>query len=213
MGGRVDPRRLLRLYPRVWRERYEDEMRALLEQLPVSRSVRRDLVRGLLTEWSRLISAGVVERFRGQRARQVFRAYGFLAFCYVATIAAGFFGDTLVESGYLLTTATASDTAVFVIISVRAAVAWVSVLSGTRRWLLVRHVEMMGWAMLTIAALTVNRIEALQFGAGWHPFFQAIGSFFLLGAGTPAAYSAQRCVESRLLNSSADRSNILGLQD
>jgi len=206
------PERLIRLYPRAWRERYGVEMRALLEQLPASWTVRGDLVRGLVTEWTRLLTAGAIERFRGPRARQVFQAYGFLGFCYVATIAARFFGDTLNESGYHLTGPTRSDSAVFAIISVRAIAAWASVLSGTRRWLLVRHTELMGWAMLTVAALTVGRMEALQFGTSWHPFLQALGSFFLLGAGTPKAFAAQRCVEARLMNRAAERTDILGLR-
>ena len=44
----IEPHRLLRLYPRAWRERYGDEMRDLLEQRPPTRSDAVDLVRGAL---------------------------------------------------------------------------------------------------------------------------------------------------------------------
>ena len=42
---------VLRLYPRWWRRRYGDEMRALLEVAPARRGDRRDLVRGALDAW------------------------------------------------------------------------------------------------------------------------------------------------------------------
>ena len=42
---------VLRLYPRWWRRRYGDEMRAMLELAPPRRGDRRDLVRGALDAW------------------------------------------------------------------------------------------------------------------------------------------------------------------
>jgi hypothetical protein len=42
---------VLRLYPRWWRRRYGDEMRAMLELVPARRGDRRDLVRGALDAW------------------------------------------------------------------------------------------------------------------------------------------------------------------
>jgi hypothetical protein len=42
---------VLRVYPRWWRRRYGDEMRALLEVAPSRRGDRRDLVRGALDAW------------------------------------------------------------------------------------------------------------------------------------------------------------------
>jgi hypothetical protein len=44
---------LLRLYPRSWRDRYGDEMQALLEAAPPGRRRRLDLVRGALDAWVR----------------------------------------------------------------------------------------------------------------------------------------------------------------
>jgi hypothetical protein len=38
----------LRLYPRDWRDRYEPEMRAILEARPLDRRMRADLIRGAL---------------------------------------------------------------------------------------------------------------------------------------------------------------------
>lgn len=43
--------RLLALYPRWWRDRYDDEMRALLELAPVRPRDRLDLVRGAFDAW------------------------------------------------------------------------------------------------------------------------------------------------------------------
>ena len=43
--------RVLRLYPRWWRRRYGDEMRALLDVAPIRRGDRRDLARGALDAW------------------------------------------------------------------------------------------------------------------------------------------------------------------
>ena len=42
---------VLRLYPRWWRRRYGDEMRALLDAAPARRGDRRDLARGALDAW------------------------------------------------------------------------------------------------------------------------------------------------------------------
>ena len=42
---------LVRLYPRSWRDRYADEMLALLEAGPVSRRDGFDLLRGALDAW------------------------------------------------------------------------------------------------------------------------------------------------------------------
>ena len=43
--------RLVGLYPRWWRDRYGDEMRALLELAPARRGDRVDLARGALDAW------------------------------------------------------------------------------------------------------------------------------------------------------------------
>jgi hypothetical protein len=43
--------RLLRLYPRAWRRRYEAEMRAVVEQHQVTLATRLDLLRGALDAW------------------------------------------------------------------------------------------------------------------------------------------------------------------
>jgi hypothetical protein len=188
-------------------------MRALLEQTPPSARVRRDLVRGLVAEWGRLLSAGVIERLRGPRARMFWRVYGFLGFCLAASIAASFLGSSLYESGYRLTAPTISDGLVRALVSLRAVAAVVSVMSGGRRWLLVGRIELMAWALLTIAALIVGRLEQVQFGVTSNLFFQALGSFFLLAVATPAAFAEQRCVEARVLARSAEPTNILGLRD
>src|SRR5262245_17448895 len=42
---------LLRLYPRAWRERYEAEMMALLEEHDVTLATRLDLLRGAFDAW------------------------------------------------------------------------------------------------------------------------------------------------------------------
>lgn len=46
-------KRLLRLYPPVWRARYEGEMAALLDELPTDRRMAVDLFRGAMTERAR----------------------------------------------------------------------------------------------------------------------------------------------------------------
>jgi hypothetical protein len=43
--------RLVRLYPRAWRERYEDEFLRLIEDRPPSRLERFDIVRGAIDAW------------------------------------------------------------------------------------------------------------------------------------------------------------------
>lgn len=45
-------RRLLRLYPRAWRERYEDEVLALTDETGLTTGHALDLARGALREWS-----------------------------------------------------------------------------------------------------------------------------------------------------------------
>lgn len=42
---------IMRFYPRWWRRRYGDEMRAMLELAPARRGDRRDLARGALDAW------------------------------------------------------------------------------------------------------------------------------------------------------------------
>ena len=49
---------LVRLYPRAWRHRYEDEFLALLEQQPLTYWDSLDIIRGALdSHWSARISA------------------------------------------------------------------------------------------------------------------------------------------------------------
>jgi hypothetical protein len=54
----MTPRRLLRLYPRQWRQRYGDEFLALLEARPVSRTVVVDIIRAAAWEWIRWTRTG-----------------------------------------------------------------------------------------------------------------------------------------------------------
>ena len=44
----MSPKDLVRLYPRAWRTRYEDEFLALLEAAPPTRNIRLDIARGAL---------------------------------------------------------------------------------------------------------------------------------------------------------------------
>jgi hypothetical protein len=44
---------LLRLYPRAWRERYGDELLALLSETPVTPAIATDLLVGAVREWIR----------------------------------------------------------------------------------------------------------------------------------------------------------------
>jgi hypothetical protein len=48
-------RRLVRLYPRAWRERYGEEFSALLEQSDVTWRVRFDVLSGATREWVRAV--------------------------------------------------------------------------------------------------------------------------------------------------------------
>ena len=47
----MNPKRFVRLYPRAWRERYGDELAALVESAPTTWRLRIDLVRGAAREW------------------------------------------------------------------------------------------------------------------------------------------------------------------
>lgn len=59
---RIHPRHLLRLYPRVWRERYGDEFIALLEQEGTRPRVVIDVLAGAFDAWvSPRPSAGVAD--------------------------------------------------------------------------------------------------------------------------------------------------------
>jgi hypothetical protein len=49
----MTPRRLIRFYPRLWRERYGDEFLALLEASPRSAATTLDVIRGAGREWGR----------------------------------------------------------------------------------------------------------------------------------------------------------------
>lgn len=51
MTGPVPGVRLVRLYPRAWRDRYEAEFLAVLESRSVTRADRLDIVRGALDAW------------------------------------------------------------------------------------------------------------------------------------------------------------------
>jgi hypothetical protein len=46
-------RQLVRLYPRVWRARYEEELVALVDSSPVTAGVVIDLMAGAGREWVR----------------------------------------------------------------------------------------------------------------------------------------------------------------
>jgi hypothetical protein len=49
----VTPKALVRLYPRAWRQRYGDELTALVESTSVSSRLVVDLLRGAAREWLR----------------------------------------------------------------------------------------------------------------------------------------------------------------
>ena len=56
-------RGMVRLYPRAWRERYEEEFEALLEERPASASDVCDVALGAFDAW--LYSAGGPGKERG----------------------------------------------------------------------------------------------------------------------------------------------------
>lgn len=58
--------RLLKLYPRPWRQRYEEEVLAVIEQRPLSLGDRIDLLTGIATTWYR---TALRERHRPRRWR------------------------------------------------------------------------------------------------------------------------------------------------
>jgi hypothetical protein len=60
----MNPERLLRLYPRAWRERYGDEFLALLQNTPVGLRVLIDVAKAAALEWARVV-APTVARFVG----------------------------------------------------------------------------------------------------------------------------------------------------
>jgi len=53
--------RLVRLYPRAWRERYEEEFVAMLEQGPVSVRDLYDVALGAVDAWLRPHSRGGID--------------------------------------------------------------------------------------------------------------------------------------------------------
>ncbi len=67
--GRVHGARLLRLYPRAWRERYEEEFLAVLGSRAVGRRGRLDIVRGALDAhlhpWTPSLAPGAVALLGG----------------------------------------------------------------------------------------------------------------------------------------------------
>jgi len=61
MSSASRARRLLRLYPRAWRERYEEEVLALVEQTGLTAGHAFDLARGAAREWVRLPASRVAQ--------------------------------------------------------------------------------------------------------------------------------------------------------
>jgi hypothetical protein len=57
---KIDARLLVRLYPRKWRERYGEELLALVDDQPVTVRDTADLVANCLREWERTLQLGRV---------------------------------------------------------------------------------------------------------------------------------------------------------
>jgi hypothetical protein len=91
--GRVVARRVLRWYPRRWRERYETEMQALLADGPVRWRDVLDLARSAAGEWEREIARGPLGPIK-----IVIAAYVVLMTVFAATAAV----TTGVVGGYTL---------------------------------------------------------------------------------------------------------------
>jgi hypothetical protein len=144
------PERIVRLYPRAWRERYEDEMRALLEQTPPSSRVVWDLARGLGSEWAQALTLGATEWCRRESVRLtglLFRRMAIgAAVGYSAAVAAWHLGSELHAAGYGLTRLSFVHEAIYIAGWFRTVLVAQSVINlGGPQWLLVRRPEAMLW--------------------------------------------------------------------
>lgn len=80
--------RLLRLYPRAWRERYGDEVLALIEQSGGGLRCAANLMAGAVREWVRSIAG---RRDAHSLAQQSRRALVFYGMALMSTVVAQFF--------------------------------------------------------------------------------------------------------------------------
>jgi hypothetical protein len=96
--SRLAPR-LVRLYPRAWRERYEDEFLALLDQTPLTASIAVDLLVCAIRE--RVRATMHFDPQPVSRARELWRG-GIITVVLVCGMSAGSWlvGSWLRESGY-----------------------------------------------------------------------------------------------------------------
>lgn len=82
--------RLLKLYPRTWRQRYEQEVLAVIEQRPLSLADRIDLLLGAISSWSR---AALPARRPTRGGRMRLRLFTQAAVAVVVAIVALLAGD------------------------------------------------------------------------------------------------------------------------
>jgi hypothetical protein len=91
MTGRL-ARRLVRLYPRAWRARYEDEILALIDETGLSFALALDLLRGGLVERGRTVAGDVVtflsQTWLERHTRPGFAGAGPLPLLTLATVIA-----------------------------------------------------------------------------------------------------------------------------
>ncbi|MBV8479840.1 MAG: hypothetical protein JOY72_05995 [Actinobacteria bacterium] len=187
-------RLLLRVYPRRWRDRYGDELLALLEAEPLTWRARANVV-----------AAGLVERTRGSGPGHLRVLWGW-AFFVVGGMA---FQKTsehwqgVFPSGHLATPTVAFDT-----VQVAAVIGSAAVLAGVALALpaFVRDLRRGGWTALRrplLAAASGTIVAAASLLVLSHDHALAVGVVFVLSAifalfaSTHAAVAAARRLPSQ----------------
>ena len=94
--------RLLRWYPRPWRARYQNEMQALLEDIPVGWAHVANLAGAAIREWLSLRALGWPARSAAGRVRMA-RALTFGAFAYALDGVSRVIAARLLAAGVVLT--------------------------------------------------------------------------------------------------------------
>ena len=181
---------VLRIYPRWWRRRYGDEMRALLEVAPTRRGDRRDLVRGALDAWlhppepshlpalAALLGGGiwtiVAARVASQPVQPEWPGY-LLEVVPLALLAAIFLFIAVVGIALRAADAHARSTALAIVATIVGYGAWIVAMAGT-----VAGTPDPGvlWATQTVAMVATAGVGLLV-----RTVDERLGSLVLLAAG------------------------------
>jgi hypothetical protein len=157
----MKPERLLRFYPRAWRERYGEEFLALLEDTPLTWAVQADVVGGAVREWSRFLVVPDERRspYPALTIRAFGRAAGALALSMLISSVTWPIA-TWLDARALGTIGTGAPIVLGMLVAARGFIGYYGVFAGGPRFVIGRR-ELWFWLAFAAVCQTLGQVDDL----------------------------------------------------